>query len=81
MNTGAELRLTHATERAAGDGVLLRDAVCAYFLSERARGVSRARILASIQRILARAEQRTGSNANQDALAGRLVDWCVAQSP
>jgi hypothetical protein len=80
MKTVAELRMTDATDRAACDGVVLRDAVAAYFVAERARGVSQGRILASVQGILARAERRVGSRVNQDDLAGRLVEWCVAQS-
>ena len=80
MRTGATMHLTDATERAARDGVALRDAVAAYFVAERARGVPKAKILASLQQILAQAERRAGSTVNQDEHAGRLIDWCVAQS-
>lgn len=80
MNGRADPHLTDATERVARDGVALRDAVAAYFVAERARGVSKARILAAVQRILARAERGAGSDVNQDEHAARLVEWCVAQS-
>ena len=79
MAAELEKLLTDA-DTAIKDRIALRDAVCAYYGSERRNGVSLERILLSVTEMLDRAEARItgieGKNG-QEELAQRLIDWCV----
>ena len=76
----AEKLLTDATHTALTDRIGLRDAVCAYFAVEQAKGSSIDSVRRSIEAILIRAEVRVGKLNGHKALAKELVDWCVEQS-
>jgi len=67
--------LSAKTDAASVDRIALRDAVCAYFAAERARGTP----LIDFTRALRQLLRKTGDGAPRaaDALALQLVDWCM----
>jgi hypothetical protein len=79
----AELeKLLTDADTAVKDRVALRDAVCAYCRSERAKGITLERIRISVTEILERAEARLTGIERKDGqheLAQQLVDWCVEE--
>lgn len=77
----AEGVVSDRTESAIHERIALRDAVCAYLVAERTRGVPLDVIRYAVQGILKRADARTGNGDGSDALrelARQLIDWCVA---
>jgi len=81
MFAEAEQFLGEATDAATTDRIELRDAVCAYFIAQRANGVNIEVIIDAVEAILKNAEQSAGVKNDSAALARRLVDWCVASNP
>jgi hypothetical protein len=78
----AERHLSGKTNAAANDRIKLRDAVCAFFAAERARGISIGAVQASVEKILLRAEAGAGHRADgHRELARQLIDWCVRLDP
>ena len=77
----AEASLGDLTDVAARDRIGLRNAVCAYFLSQRSHGVTDAAIVVAVESILRQADNQAGVQNDSQELAQRLVDWCVATNP
>lgn len=77
----AEASLGELTDVATRDRIGLRNAVCAYFLSQRSHGVTDAAIVVAVELILRQADTRAGIQNDSQELAQRLVDWCVAANP
>jgi len=73
----AEALLNTATNTATRDRVELRDAVCAYLITEQAKGSSIDSIRTSIEAILMRAEVRVGKLNGHKELARDLLEWCL----
>src|SRR5512141_3419784 len=67
--------LSEKTKMAIASRIALRDAVCAYVVTETASGVSLESLIQSVKEILRRAEK--GAASASDELAQQLVDWCV----
>ena len=61
-------------DAALHDRVMLRDAVCAYFTAERARGTTVRDITETLKDVLKRAD---GIEGGTEELAHRLIDWCL----
>lgn len=82
LQAEAERRLSGRTNAAANDRIKLRDAVCAFFAAERARGISIAAVQTTVEGILKRAENggRDGTDDHRE-LARRLIEWCVNLNP
>lgn len=76
----AEKLLTDATDTAIRDRVELRDAVCAYLVSEQGKGSPIKSIRDSVEAILMRAQMRIGKLDGHKELARDLVDWCLQQT-
>lgn len=72
-----EQHLNDATNSAIRDRITLRDAVCAFFFSERAKGASLDDVLQSVEAVLKRAEARSGRVNGYAELARQLIDWCT----
>ena len=62
------------TDAAVHDRIMLRDAVCAYFTAERARGATVPDITEILKDVLKRAD---GVEGGTEELAHRLIDWCL----
>lgn len=77
----AERRLSGRTNTAANDRIKLRDAVCAFFAAERARGISIAAVQITVEGILKRAEDVAGGETGHRELARQLIEWCVNLEP
>ena len=67
--------LSARTDAASIDHIALRDAVCAYFVAERARGTPVIDFTRALKQLLRKAGD--GGALVADALALQLVDWCV----
>ncbi|MDQ6872449.1 MAG: hypothetical protein M3037_10630 [Gemmatimonadota bacterium] len=67
--------LSVRTDAASGDRIALREAVCAYFLAERARGTPLIDFTRTLRQLLRKAGD--GGPRVADALALQLVDWCI----
>jgi len=76
-NLLAELNkvLAARTDASSTDRIALRDAVCAYFVAERARGTSVNDFTRALKHLLRQADH--GVPGVADALALQLVDWCA----
>ena len=78
----AERHLSGRTNAAANDRIKLRDAVCAFFVAERARGISISAVQVAVEKILRRSEVGAGYRADgHRELAQQLIDWCVKLDP
>jgi hypothetical protein len=67
--------LAAGTDASSTDRIALRNAVCAYFVAERARGTSVNDFTRALKQLLRKADD--GVPGVADALALQLVDWCV----
>ena len=75
----AEKLLSRRTNAATRDRIRLRDAVCAYFDAERARGVPAEVVEATVAQILLHAEGRAGNSGDGNrVLAQQLIEWCLS---
>lgn len=84
QSLSAEIRnvLSDKTNAAISTRIVLRDAVCAYVIAERARGKMLGSILRTVKEMLRSAEEAaaTATNATvsrDNELAQQLVDWCT----
>lgn len=77
----AERLLSGRTNAAAKDRIKLRDAVCAFFAAERARGISIRAVQTTVEGILKRADDGAGDGTGHRVLAQQLIAWCVNLEP
>lgn len=74
--------LSARTDQATSDRISLRDAVCAYFRAELARGATLKGVIQTVREILKRAEsvaddKGVATDSEYGELTQQLVDWCV----
>ncbi len=82
LQAEAERRLSGRTHAAADDRIKLRDAVCAFFAAERARGTSVESVRTAVEGILEQAGRGGGDGTGDHReLASQLIDWCMNPNP
>ena len=67
--------LSEKTDAASAYRIALRDAVCAYFAAERARGTPLIDFTRALRQLLRKSAD--GGPGAADALALQLVHWCM----